>query len=156
MVDVFASVPREDQRAKGDCCLRGLMLDGRRKSVQPVAERLPDGSERNLRQFVNPSTGDPGPVRRRIAERMVPWIGPGAWAVDDVSFPKGGKMSVAVARRCCGALGRRASGQVAVGVHAVFGAASCPPRWRLFVPREWADDAGGRQRTGSRRRPGTG
>ncbi|WSQ61096.1 transposase [Streptomyces sp. NBC_01217] len=30
MADVFASVPRKDQRAKGDCYLRRLMLDGRR------------------------------------------------------------------------------------------------------------------------------
>ncbi|MEV3856318.1 IS701 family transposase, partial [Streptomyces sp. NPDC050095] len=28
--DVFASVPRKDQRAWGGCYLRGLMLDGRR------------------------------------------------------------------------------------------------------------------------------
>ncbi|MGW4027296.1 transposase, partial [Streptomyces sp. NPDC005009] len=32
--DVFASVPRRDQRRWGECCLRGLMLDGRRKSIQ--------------------------------------------------------------------------------------------------------------------------
>ncbi|WTW81365.1 transposase [Streptomyces sp. NBC_00009] len=30
--------------------LRGLMLDGRRKSIQPMAERLPDGNEQNLQQ----------------------------------------------------------------------------------------------------------
>ncbi|MFE2738768.1 IS701 family transposase, partial [Streptomyces sp. NPDC059349] len=29
VADVFASVPRKDQRAKSDCYLRGLMLDGR-------------------------------------------------------------------------------------------------------------------------------
>jgi SRSO17 transposase len=50
VADVFASVPRRDQRAKSDCYLRGLMLDGRRKSVQPMAERLPDGNEQNLQQ----------------------------------------------------------------------------------------------------------
>jgi multiple sugar transport system permease protein len=43
VADVFASEPRKDQWAKGGCCLRGLMLDGRRKSIQPMAERLPDG-----------------------------------------------------------------------------------------------------------------
>ncbi|MER7694946.1 transposase, partial [Streptomyces sp. NPDC097610] len=37
VADVFASVPRKDQRAKGDCYLRGLMLDGRRKSIQAMA-----------------------------------------------------------------------------------------------------------------------
>ncbi|MFD0035959.1 IS701 family transposase, partial [Streptomyces sp. NPDC127172] len=28
VADVFASVPHKDQRAKSDCYLRGLMLDG--------------------------------------------------------------------------------------------------------------------------------
>jgi SRSO17 transposase len=126
VADVFASVPREDQRAKGDCFLRGLMLDGRRKSIQSMAERLPDGNEQNLQQFVNQSTWDPLPVRRRIAQRMVPQVGPEAWAVDDVLFPKDGKMSVAVARQYSGALGKRANCQVAVSVHAVSDTASCP------------------------------
>ncbi|MEU6381847.1 IS701 family transposase [Streptomyces sp. NPDC046909] len=148
VADVFASVPRKDQRAKGDCYLRGLMLDGRRKSIQPMAERLPDGNEQNLQQFVNQSTWDPVPVRRRIAERMVPLICPEAWAVDDVSFPKDGKMSVAVARQYCGALGKRANCQVAVSVHAVSDVASCPLQWRLFVPQDWADDPVRRHKTG--------
>jgi SRSO17 transposase len=38
--NVFESLPRRDQRARGGCYLRGLMLDGRRKSVEPMAERL--------------------------------------------------------------------------------------------------------------------
>ncbi|MEU5840182.1 transposase, partial [Streptomyces diacarni] len=50
VADVFVSVPRKDQRAKGDCYLRGLMLDGRRKSIQAMASRLPDGNEQNLQQ----------------------------------------------------------------------------------------------------------
>ncbi|WP_097226691.1 IS701 family transposase [Streptomyces sp. OV198] len=148
VADVFASVPRKDQRAKGDCYLRGLMLDGRRKSIQAMAERLPDGNEQNLQQFVNQSSWDPVSVRRRIAERMVPQIGPDAWAVDDVSFPKDGNMSVAVARQYCGALGKQANCQVAVSVHAVSDTASCPLQWRLFVPEEWAEDAARRRKTG--------
>ncbi|MFE4678048.1 IS701 family transposase [Streptomyces sp. NPDC056723] len=148
VADVFASVPRKDQRAKSDCYLRGLMLDGRRKSIQPMAERLPDGNEQNLQQFVNQSTWDPVPVRRRIAERMVPLIGPDAWAVDDVSFPKDGKMSVAVAHQYCGALGKQANCQVAVSVHAVSDTASCALQWRLFVPQEWVDDPIRRRKTG--------
>jgi SRSO17 transposase len=148
VADVFASVPRKDQRAKGDCYLRGLMLDGRRKSVQAMAERLPDGNEQNLQQFVNQSTWDPVPVRRRIAERMVGQIGPDAWAIDDVSFPKDGRMSVAVAPQYCGALGKRANCQVAVSVHAVSDTVSCPLQWRLFVPEEWAHDVERRKKTG--------
>ncbi|MEU3991614.1 IS701 family transposase [Streptomyces platensis] len=146
--DVFASVPRKDQRAKGDCYLRGLMLDGRRKSVQAMASRLPDGNEQNLQQFVNQSPWDPVPVQRRIAERMLPLIGPTAWVVDDVSVPKDGRMSVAVAPQYCGALGKQANCQVAVSVHAATDAASCPLQWRLFVPQEWASDLDRRRKTG--------
>ena len=31
---------RRDQRGKGELYLRGLLLDGKRKSMQPMAERL--------------------------------------------------------------------------------------------------------------------
>ncbi|GAA1203624.1 IS701-like element ISBj9 family transposase [Streptomyces hebeiensis] len=148
VADVFASVPRRDQRAKGDCYLRGLMLDGRRKSIQPMAERLPDGNEQNLQQFVNQSPWDPVPVRRRIAERMVPLVSPDAWAVDDVSFPKDGRMSVGVGHQYCGALGKQANCQVAVSVHAVSDTASVPLQWRLFLPRQWARDRARRRVTG--------
>jgi SRSO17 transposase len=110
VADVFASVPRKEQRAKGDCYLRGLMLDGRRKSIQAMAARLPDGNEQNLQQFVNQSTRDPVPVQRRVAERVLPLINPTAWVIDDVSVPKDGRMSVWVAPQYCGA---RASGPTA-------------------------------------------
>ncbi|WP_079177338.1 IS701 family transposase [Streptomyces sp. MUSC 14] len=147
VANVFASVPRKDQRVKGDCYLRGLMLDGRRKSIQAMASRLPDGNEQNLQQFVNQSTWDPVPVQRRICERMLPLIGPAAWVIDDVSVPRDGRMSVAVAPQYCGALGKRANCQVAVSVHAATDAASCPLQWRLFVPEEWTSDTDRRTAT---------
>ncbi|MFF0191137.1 IS701 family transposase [Streptomyces sp. NPDC005244] len=147
VADVLASVPRKDQRAKGDCYLRGLMLDGRRKSIQAMAERLPDGNEQNLQQFVNQSTWDPVPVQRRICERLLPLVDPVAWVIDDVSMPKDGRMSVGVAPQYCGALGKRANCQVAVSVHAASDTASCPLQWRLFLPEDWAADSHRRTRT---------
>ncbi|HZD71920.1 MAG TPA: transposase [Actinomycetes bacterium] len=42
--DVFESLPRKDQRARGECCLRGLMLDGRRNSMEPMAPRYDDAA----------------------------------------------------------------------------------------------------------------
>nr|WP_168515541.1 IS701 family transposase [Streptomyces sp. S1D4-11]QIZ00703.1 IS701 family transposase [Streptomyces sp. S1D4-11] len=147
VADVFASVPRKDQRAKGDCYLRGLMLDGRRKSIQAMASRLPDGNEQNLQQFVNQSTWDPVPVQRRINERLLPLVNPAAWVIDDVSVPKDGQMSVGVAPQYCGALGERANCQVAVSVHAASDTASCPLQWRLFLPEEWASDSDRRTKT---------
>ena len=35
--------------------LRGLLLESRRKSCQLMAERLPDGDEQALQQFLNQS-----------------------------------------------------------------------------------------------------
>ncbi|MEU5282362.1 IS701 family transposase, partial [Streptomyces asoensis] len=140
VADVFASVARRDQRWWGECYLRGLMLDGRRKSVQAMAERLPDGTMQVLQQFVNQSPWDPLPVRRRIAERLVEAITAEVWVIDDVSFPKCGTASVGVARQCCGAVGKRANCQVAVSVHAATDTVSCPLDWQLYLPREWADE----------------
>jgi SRSO17 transposase len=76
VADVFASVPRKDQRARGECYLRGLMLDGRRKSIQPMADRLPDGNMQALQQFVSQSPWQWTPVRRRIAERLIEVVRP--------------------------------------------------------------------------------
>jgi SRSO17 transposase len=50
--DIFASLPRTDQRARGECYLRGLMLEGRRKSIQPMAERLGEVHYQALHHFV--------------------------------------------------------------------------------------------------------
>ncbi|MGW2447870.1 IS701 family transposase [Streptomyces sp. NPDC001675] len=145
---MFESVPRRDQRRWGECYQRGLMLDGRRKSIQPMAERLPDGNMQALQQFVNQSPWEWSPVRRRIAERLCKVIAPDVWVVDDVSFPKCGTASVGVARQYCRALGKRANCQVAVSVHAATDAASCPLEWELFLPEEWTQDDGRRRRAG--------
>jgi SRSO17 transposase len=149
VAEVFASLARKDQRHQGDCYLRGLMLDGSRKSIQPMAERLPDGNMQALQQFVSQSTWDHVPVLRAIATKMSAAVAPEAWVIDDTSFPKSGDQSVAVARQYCGALGKRSPCQVGVSVHAATDTASCPLSWRLFVPPQWDDRADARRaRTG--------
>lgn len=120
--------------------MRGLMLDGRRKSIQPMAGRLPDGNMQALQQFMDQSPWDPLPIRRRIAARLSGVVRPEVWVIDDVSFPKCGKTSVGVARQYCGAVGKRANCQVAVSVHAATDTASCPLDWELYLPREWTDE----------------
>lgn len=56
---MFGLLPRLDQLRWGACYLRGLMPDGRRKSIQPMAERSPDGNMPALQQFVNQSPWSP-------------------------------------------------------------------------------------------------
>ena len=85
--DVFESLPRTDQRARGECYLRGLMLDGRRKSIEPMAARLGEVRYQALHHFVATSPWDWRPVRRRLAERLCQALSPVAWAADDTGFP---------------------------------------------------------------------
>src|SRR3954454_9945332 len=135
--EMFAALARKDQRRWGEVYLRGLMLDGKRKSIEPMAARLEDGDEQCLQQFVNQSPWDWLPVRRALARRMSAEIAPVAWVIDDTGFPKQGKMSVGVARQYCGALGKVGNCQLGVSVSALTAQASCPLDWRLFIPEAW-------------------
>ncbi|MEE2042340.1 IS701 family transposase, partial [Nocardiopsis tropica] len=137
--EVFASIPRKDSRAWGNCYLRGLMLDGRRKSIQPMAQRLPDGNMQALQQFVGQSPWEHTPVQRRVATMVSQAIDPDAWVIDDSGMPKAGTESVGAAHQWCGALGKQAVCQSAVSLHAVTDAASVPLDWRLYLPKEWAE-----------------
>jgi SRSO17 transposase len=139
--DVFESLPRTDQRARGQCYLRGLLLEGRRKSIEPMAQRLGEVHYQALHHFVATSPWDPGPVRRRLAERLIGALGPTAWVVDDTGFPKDGPCSVGVQRQYTGTLGKRANCQLGVSVDAITEHASCPLDWRLFVPERWDEEA---------------
>lgn len=151
--EVFASIPRRDTRGWGNCYLRGLMLEGRRKSIQPMAERLPDGDMQALQQFVGQSPWDPAPVQRRIATKVSQAIAPEAWIVDDTTVPKAGEQSVGAAHQWCGALGKQAVCQDFVSLHAACDAASVPLSWRLFLPESWADPCDERRaKTGYPRR----
>ena len=134
--EVFAPLARRDQREKGATYLRGLLLDGARKSMQPMAARL-GVDHQGLQQFVSSSTWQVEPVRARLAAKAVQVVGPDAWVVDDTGFPKDGSASPGVARQYSGTLGKVGNCQIAVSVHAATDAASAPLDWRLFLPERW-------------------
>jgi SRSO17 transposase len=46
--ELLAWLLRSDQRRWGEVYLRGLMLDGKRRSIGPMAARLTDGDEQCL------------------------------------------------------------------------------------------------------------
>ena len=136
--DVFGSLTRKDQRAKGGLYVQGLMLEGRRKSMQPMGERL-GVDHQQLQQFVSSSPWPVEPVRRALVRRAVEVIGPQAWVIDDTGFKKDGTASPGVARQYSGTLGKVGNVQIAVSVHGVTDAGSCPLDWRLFLPESWDD-----------------
>ena len=132
------ALPRKDQRAKGELYLRGLLTDGRRKSMQPMAERLGVNHQR-LQQFVSSSTWDYEVVRANVARWGVETIDPDAHVIDDTGFPKDGKASPLVARMYSGTLGKTANCQIGVSVQLVTDAASVAANWRLYCPASWDD-----------------
>jgi SRSO17 transposase len=138
VAEMLGCLARADQRDKGQWYLRGLLLDGRRKSMQPMAERLGIDHQR-LQQFMTSSTWDVMPVRRNLAVWGQQMIGPRAHVVDDSGFPKDGDASACVAHQYCGQVGKNTNCQVGVSVHLVTNHASVAVNWRLFCPASWDD-----------------
>jgi SRSO17 transposase len=129
--------------------LQGLLLDGERKSIEPLSRRvtLPDAltvkdPDQALQQFVNQSPWDRHRILKRYRCRLAQaFASPrGIFLFDDVSFPKQGKHSVGVQRQYCGALGKRANCQVAVTAHYVSPDGHYPLDLRLYLPDTWLSD----------------
>src|SRR4051794_25071275 len=129
--------------------LRGLLLDGDRKSIEPLSRRvtLPEGltskdPEQALQQFVNQSPWDEHAVLRRYRAVLAQTFASphGIFLFDDVSAPKQGQHSVGVQRQYCGALGKKANCQVAVSVHYVSPKGHYPLDLRLYLPDSWLQD----------------
>jgi len=138
--EMLGGLPRKDQRAKGGLYVRGLLTDGRRKSMQPMAARLGTDHQR-LQQFITSSTWDYVAVRRNVARWFASSQPVEALVVDDTGFPKDGTASPCVARQYSGTLGKVANCQIGVSVHLVCEHASCAADWRLFCPESWDDAA---------------
>jgi SRSO17 transposase len=144
--DLF-NVPR--QAAWCGVYLHGLIRDGDRKSVEPIANRvpLPEGldvsdPDQALQQFLGQSPWDEQPVWRRYRSIMAETFADpaGIVVIDDTTFPKQGQHSVGVQRQHCGALGKKAHCQCAVSVHYVSPKGHYPLDMRLFLPERWLGD----------------
>jgi SRSO17 transposase len=133
---------RTDRRTQGALYLRGLLLDGERKSIEPMVRRLPGADVQALRQFVNQSPWSWEPVQQALttmARERLP--ADAVLIVDETSFPKQGQHSVGVGRQYCGALGKTANCQMAVSVHLGTETACLPLTWALYLPEAWIQDA---------------
>ncbi|UUU28527.1 transposase [Streptomyces sp. CA-210063] len=84
--DVSEPFARADQRRWGGVCLRGLLLDGQRKSVEPMAVRLgEDGNRQALAHFISTSPWEPAHVRARLVWKVASAVGPLAAYARDVA-----------------------------------------------------------------------
>ena len=139
--DLLAPLGRKERRHWARVYIQGLLLDGERKSIEPLASRIPGADVQALRQFVGQSPWAVEAVERQLARKVVDLLSrPEVWILDETSFPKAGDHSVGVARQYCGALGKVANCQVAVTLHWSSAEASCPLGWRLYLPQAWIED----------------
>lgn len=126
----------------------GLVLPSARKSVEPLAAMTdPDrmqAQHQSLLHFIGIAEWSDERVLAKVREMVLPAIerhGPiEAWIIDDTSFPKQGRHSVGVKHQYCGQLGKQANCQVAVSLSIANHHASLPIAYRLYLPKEWADD----------------
>jgi SRSO17 transposase len=138
---LLAPLGRSERRHWARVYVQGLLLDGERKSIEPMASRIDGADVQALRQFVGQSPWAVESVQRELARKVVDLLSdPEVWILDETSFPKAGEHSVGVARQYCGALGKVANCQVAVTLHWSSAEASCPLGWRLYLPRQWIED----------------
>ncbi len=136
--DLVKLMGRAERQHWAGMYIRGLLLNGERKSIEPMTAQLPGADVQALRQFVNQSPWPWEPVQEALTGQLVDHLLPEAtYIVDETSFPKQGAHSVGVARQYCGALGKIANCQVAVSVHLGTDAACVPLTWALYLPEEW-------------------
>jgi SRSO17 transposase len=154
---MVAALGHADRATPARWYLRGLMLPGKRKSVEPMAARVHPQDVRSAHQsmhhLVADSVWSDSALLAAVAGEVVPALSqagaaPCYWIIDDTGFRKWGKHSVGVARQYCGQLGKTDNCQVAVSLSLATREGSLPLAYRLYLPREWAQDPGRCQAVG--------
>ena len=138
-----------DRVAPLEAYCTGLLLPCERKSVEPMAALTAparvSAQHQSLLHFISQGGWSDEKVLSKVCEMVVPEMerhsSIEAWIIDDTGFPKQGKHSVGVARQYCGQLGKQDNCQVAVTLSLANHHASLPVAYRLYLPKEWAEDA---------------
>ncbi|HEY8654539.1 MAG TPA: IS701 family transposase [Dermatophilaceae bacterium] len=147
--DVASGLVRSEQRWAAEYYARALMMDGARKSLEPMVARMGGTSVEYeaLQHFLADSPWDPAVIDRAVAERVCAVIEPMAWVLDDTGVPKYGRHSPGVKRQYSGTLGKIGSCQIAVSLHAVSTKGTVALGFRLYVPEDWCADPVRRRET---------
>ena len=146
---VVATLMHADREQPARWYIKGLMLPGERKSVEPMAARVQPHNVRSAHQSMHhlaaKAPWSDEAMLSAVAAAVLPELVrdelPVHWIVDDTGFPKKGKHSVGVARQYCGQTGKQDNCRVAVSLSIATALGSLPVGYRLYLPREWTDDA---------------
>jgi SRSO17 transposase len=133
----------------------GLLGEGERKSVEPIAARAvgdPDCIEaqrQRLLHFLVDSPWSDAEVRLAAVRHALPHIEKRApiesWILDDTGLLKQGSHSVGVQRQYTGSAGKVANCQLAVSLSLATRHDHIPVDCQLYLPRSWTDNAARRK-----------
>jgi SRSO17 transposase len=141
--------PRSEPRAHFFDYMVGQLSPLERKSIEPMALRIPGGSVRGLQRFLSEIVWDEEHMRWTYHQVVAEEMGDpeGVLMFDETGFAKKGQDSVGVARQYCGPLGKVENCQVGVfaGYASRHGYALVDKR--LFLPEVWFTDAYAPRRT---------
>ena len=145
-----------DRRIPAQWYLRGLMLPGGRKSVEPMAARVQPQNVRSAHQSMHHLVADADWSDRGLLAAVTAQVLPALvkkdaachWIIDDTGYAKKGTHSVGVARQYCGRLGKTDNCQVAVSLSIANDHGSLPMGYQLYLPQDWASDRARRKRAG--------
>lgn len=148
---IGAHLRRREQRESFATYAFGILGEGARKSVEPIAARAaadPDETQRihdHLLHFVRDSPWSDHDVRREAARYVMDAMSAqdplSVWIVDDTGFLKQGTHSVGVQRQYTGSAGKIANCQIGVSLCVANRTAHVPIDVELYLPRCWIDDA---------------
>jgi SRSO17 transposase len=145
--DIGRHLPRSEQRESFATYFYGLLSDGERKSVEPIAARAcgePDGMQRahdRLLHFLAQSPWSDRAVRTEAARHAIAAMEQRepvtTWIIDDTGFLKQGTHSVGVQRQYTGSAGKIANCQVAVSLCVASRREHVPIDFELYLPESW-------------------
>lgn len=155
-IGIVSTLSHADRERPARWYIKGLMLPGERKSVEPMAARVQPQNVRSAHQSMHHLVADAPwsdeTLLSAVAEQVLPKLtekdGKVHWIVDDTGFPKKGKHSVGVAHQYCGQTGKQDNCRVAVSLSIANEYGSLPVGYQLYLPREWADDEVRRHKVG--------
>src|SRR5436309_1845866 len=146
----LARLRRKEQRHWAPFYLKGLILPGERKSVEPMAARVAPGDLQQLHHFVSTSPWATAPLEDELAKAADRLVGgpEAVLVIDDTALVKQGRHSVGVKRQYCGQLGEKANCQSLVSLTLAQAEVPVGVGRRLFLPEDWGADAARRTAAG--------
>jgi len=159
LVDYFDSIGQilghERRRASFALYAQGLLGDGERKSMEPIAARTCPDPERveavhqQIHHFIVDSLWSDREVRRTAARYAVDAMTArepvSSWIIDDTGMLKQGTHSVGVQRQYTGSAGKITNCQLAVSLSVATETERVPVDFELYLPTSWTESQARRQ-----------